>query len=117
MISTEPACYTTIQLASDSEPPTELKLKEDLENGDMKTKIEALKKTITLILNGEKMPSLLMTIIRFVLPLQVMLKRSRHSACQPPFWLPACPAVCRSLRLSVAPPVPRWPSLCRLPLG
>jgi len=70
MISSEPACYTTIQLASDSEPPTELKLKEDLENGDMKTKIEALKKTITLILNGEKMPSLLMTIIRFVLPLQ-----------------------------------------------
>ena len=73
MISTEPACYTTIQLASDSEPPTELKLKEDLENGDMKAKIEALKKTITLILNGEKMPSLLMTIIRFVLPLQVNL--------------------------------------------
>ena len=75
MISSEPACYTTIQLASDSEPPTELKLKEDLENGDMKTKIEALKKTITLILNGEKMPSLLMTIIRFVLPLQVIIIR------------------------------------------
>ena len=76
MISTEPACYTTIQLASDSEPPTELKLKEDLENGDMKTKIEALKRTITLILNGEKMPSLLMTIIRFVLPLQVINDRN-----------------------------------------
>lgn len=40
------------------------------EMGDTKTKIEALKKTIQLILNGEKMPSLLMTIIRFVMPLQ-----------------------------------------------
>ena len=87
MVSSEPACYTTIQLASDSEPPTELKLKEDLENGDMKTKIEALKKTITLILNGEKMPSLLMTIIRFVLPLQVGDCREReetfmHKRCK-----------------------------------
>uniref|UniRef100_A0A0K8R4P3 Putative coatomer protein complex subunit beta 1 n=1 Tax=Ixodes ricinus TaxID=34613 RepID=A0A0K8R4P3_IXORI len=38
--------------------------------GDLKTKAEALKKTIHLMLNGEKYPSLLMTIIRFVLPLQ-----------------------------------------------
>ena len=39
----------------------------------MKTKIEALKKVIHLILNGEKMsPSMLMTVIRFVMPLQVI---------------------------------------------
>ena len=36
----------------------------------MKSKTDALKKTIQMILNGEKMPSLLMTIIRFVMPLQ-----------------------------------------------
>lgn len=41
-----------------------------LEKGDNKTKIEALKKTIQMILNGEKMPSLLMTIIRFVMPVR-----------------------------------------------
>lgn len=33
-------------------------------------KIEALKKTIHMILAGERLPGLLMTIIRFVLPLQ-----------------------------------------------
>ena len=40
------------------------------EKGDIKTKTEALKKTIQQILNGEKLPSLLMTIIRFVMPIQ-----------------------------------------------
>ncbi|CAC5391449.1 COPB1 [Mytilus coruscus] len=47
-----------------------MSLKQDLEKGDNKTKIEALKKTIQMILNGEKMPSLLMTIIRFVMPVR-----------------------------------------------
>lgn len=42
-----------------------------LEKGDIKAKTEALKKVIFLILNGEKLPNLLMTIIRFLLPLQV----------------------------------------------
>lgn len=41
-----------------------------LEKGDVKSKTEALKKVIIMILNGEKLPGLLMTIIRFVLPLQ-----------------------------------------------
>lgn len=40
------------------------------EKGDTKTKIEALKKTIHMIVSGERLPGLLMTIIRFVLPLQ-----------------------------------------------
>jgi coatomer subunit beta len=40
------------------------------EKGDTKTKIEALKKTIHMIISGERLPGLLMTIIRFVLPLQ-----------------------------------------------
>ena len=43
-----------------------------VDRGDMKTKIDSLKKVIQLILNGEKMsPSMLMTVIRFVMPLQV----------------------------------------------
>jgi coatomer subunit beta len=33
-----------------------------------KTKAEALKKVIQLMLNGEKFPTILMTIIRFVMP-------------------------------------------------
>lgn len=40
------------------------------EKGDARTKIDALKKVIQMILNGEKMPSLLMIIIRFVMPMQ-----------------------------------------------
>lgn len=41
-----------------------------IEKGDIKAKIEALKKTIHMIANGERLPNLLMIIIRFVLPLQ-----------------------------------------------
>jgi len=41
-----------------------------IEKGDSKTKIEALKKVIHMIANGERLPGLLMIIIRFVLPLQ-----------------------------------------------
>ncbi|XP_052242037.1 coatomer subunit beta-like [Dreissena polymorpha] len=66
----EQPCYTLINLPSDAEPPTEIQLRTDLEKGDTKTKTDALKKTIQMILNGEKMPSLLMTIIRFVMPSQ-----------------------------------------------
>jgi len=40
------------------------------EKGEIKVKIEALKKSIHMILAGERMPGLLMTVIRFVLPLQ-----------------------------------------------
>ena len=41
------------------------------EKGNVRVKIETLKKVICMILNGEKMsPSMLMTVIRFVMPLQ-----------------------------------------------
>ena len=40
------------------------------EKGDIATKTSALKKVMYQILNGERMPGILMTIIRFVLPLQ-----------------------------------------------
>ncbi|XP_071042974.1 LOW QUALITY PROTEIN: coatomer subunit beta-like [Parasteatoda tepidariorum] len=70
MSAADQICYTLISAPSDTEQPNEMQLKMDLEKGNIKTKIEALKKTIHLILNGEKFPSILMTIIRFVLPLQ-----------------------------------------------
>lgn len=40
------------------------------ERGDEKMKIDALKRVIQMIANGERLPGLLMIIIRFVLPLQ-----------------------------------------------
>lgn len=70
MTAAENVCYTLINVQSDSEPPSEVSLKTDLEKGEIKAKTEALKKVIIMILNGEKLPGLLMTIIRFVLPLQ-----------------------------------------------
>lgn len=39
------------------------------EKGDLRIKTEALKRVIQQILNGEKMPSLLMVIIKFLMPL------------------------------------------------
>ncbi|XP_059061189.1 coatomer subunit beta [Achroia grisella] len=70
MASVEQPCYTLINFPTDTEPHNEMQLKLDLEKGDTKKKIEALKKTIGIILSGEKIPGLLMIIIRFVLPLQ-----------------------------------------------
>lgn len=40
------------------------------ENGDIPGKQAALKKVIQLILNGERLPGILMTVIRFVMPLE-----------------------------------------------
>ncbi|XP_075972533.1 coatomer subunit beta [Anticarsia gemmatalis] len=70
MAGVEQPCYTLINFPTDSEPHNEMQLKLDLEKGDTKKKIEALKKVISIILSGEKIPGLLMIIIRFVLPLQ-----------------------------------------------
>lgn len=66
----EQPCYTLINVPTDIDPLNELQLKQDLEKGDVHIKIDALKKTIHMILSGERLPGLLMTIIRFVLPLQ-----------------------------------------------
>ncbi|XP_022232848.2 coatomer subunit beta [Drosophila obscura] len=62
-------CYTIIN-SPDLEVPNEMQLKQDLEKGDTNHKIETLKKVIKLLLNGERYPGLIMTIIRFVLPVQ-----------------------------------------------
>ncbi|KAK2572891.1 Coatomer subunit beta [Acropora cervicornis] len=69
MTTAELPCYTLINVLSDSEALSEQKLAEDLEKGDPRVKAEALKKVIQQILNGEKMPSLLMIIIKFLMPL------------------------------------------------
>ena len=70
MTVAEPPCYTLINASQDSEPLSEMQLREDLEKGSDKAKVEALKKLIVMMLNGDKFPSLLMVIIRFVMPSQ-----------------------------------------------
>jgi len=66
----EQPCYTYINYPTENENVSESKLKEDLERGDISVKSAALKKVMYQLLNGEKMPTILMTIIRFVLPSQ-----------------------------------------------
>jgi len=67
-MSAEKIC--TILVHSDKgEPPNMGELKKQLESGTVEEKIEALKSAVLLMLNGEVLPQLLMTIIRFVMPL------------------------------------------------
>jgi len=71
MSAAEQACYTLINSPTDAEPPSEMQLRSDLEKGDTRMKITALKRVIQQILSGEKMsPTMLMTVIRFVMPSQ-----------------------------------------------
>ncbi|CAI8044330.1 Coatomer subunit beta [Geodia barretti] len=64
----EQPCYTLINNPSETEIPNEQQLRNDLEHGDNRLKATALKKVIQLVLSGERLPALLMVIIRFVLP-------------------------------------------------
>lgn len=64
----EQPCYTLINNPSETEMPNEQQLRNDLEHGDNRAKASALKKVIQLVLSGERLPGLLMIIIRFVLP-------------------------------------------------
>eukprot|EP00054_Salpingoeca_dolichothecata_P011315 m.62853 g.62853 ORF g.62853 m.62853 type:complete len:943 (-) comp19406_c0_seq3:1913-4741(-) len=61
-------CYTLIADIDEGDPPTEQEIKHDLEKGDIDVKIRTLKKVICLMLQGEKLSNLLMTVIRFVMP-------------------------------------------------
>lgn len=70
MALSEGPCYTIINTPELSDVYNEMKLKKDLEQGDENVQITTLKKVIKLLLNGERLPGLLMTIIRFVMPSQ-----------------------------------------------
>ena len=48
-----------------STPPNEDEIREDLESNDVEKKINGLKTLISLLLNGEVMPKLLMHVIKF----------------------------------------------------
>lgn len=48
--------------------PSQNELKQALEKGTDESKIETMKRILTIMLNGDSMPGLLMHIIRFVMP-------------------------------------------------
>jgi coatomer subunit beta len=43
-------------------------IKEALEGSDVEAKVEAMQKAVTMLLNGEQLPQLFITIVRYVLP-------------------------------------------------
>ncbi|KAL3933618.1 MAG: hypothetical protein SGPRY_000206 [Prymnesium sp.] len=49
-------------------PPNEEEIREELESKEIPKKVEGLKTLISLLLSGESMPKLLMTVIRFCVP-------------------------------------------------
>ena len=65
MVSVERSCTFLVHFdkaASQSE------IKEALEGSDSAAKIQAMQKAIMMILNGETLPALFITIVRYVLP-------------------------------------------------
>ncbi|EGF82244.1 hypothetical protein BATDEDRAFT_19102 [Batrachochytrium dendrobatidis JAM81] len=67
MSDSQPA-YTVIQQDDGRDQPTSQDLRTRLENGKDEVKIEALKKILLLMLNGDPLPQLLMHVIRFIMP-------------------------------------------------
>eukprot|EP00842_Homolaphlyctis_polyrhiza_P006041 jgi/Hompol1/6438/HPOL_003533-RA len=67
MAETAPA-YTVVQQDDSKDVPTPQELRAQLENGKDEVKIEALKRILLIMLNGDPMPQLLMHVIRFIMP-------------------------------------------------
>ncbi|KAL2164737.1 hypothetical protein VTH06DRAFT_32 [Thermothelomyces fergusii] len=60
--------YTLVKDSATEGTPTLAELKTQLEKGTDETKVETMKRILTIMLNGDPMPQLLMHIIRFVMP-------------------------------------------------
>lgn len=60
--------YSLVHQDNTADQPTLQELKTLLEKGTDESKVETMKKILTIMLNGDAMPQLLMHIIRFVMP-------------------------------------------------
>ncbi|KXT06533.1 hypothetical protein AC578_6101 [Pseudocercospora eumusae] len=60
--------YSLVHLDNAADQPSQQDLKNQLEKGNDDTKQETMKRILTVMLNGDPMPGLLMHIIRFVMP-------------------------------------------------
>ena len=60
--------YSLVHQDNTADQPTLQELKTHLEKGSDESKVETMKRILTIMLNGDPMPSLLMHIIRFVMP-------------------------------------------------
>jgi coatomer subunit beta len=60
--------YSLVKDSATEGTPTLSELRTQLEKGTDETKVETMKRILTIMLNGDPMPQLLMHIIRFVMP-------------------------------------------------
>ncbi|ETN36218.1 uncharacterized protein HMPREF1541_08495 [Cyphellophora europaea CBS 101466] len=60
--------YSMVHMDNAADQPSQQDLKTQLEKGTDETKVDTMKKILTIMLNGDPMPNLLMHIIRFVMP-------------------------------------------------
>ncbi len=60
--------YSLVHQDNAADVPTLADLRTQLEKGTDESKVETMKRILTVMLNGDPMPQLLMHIIRFVMP-------------------------------------------------
>lgn len=60
--------YSLVHLDNTADQPSQQELKTQLEKGTDETKRQTMKRILSIMLNGDPMPNLLMHIIRFVMP-------------------------------------------------
>lgn len=60
--------YSLVHQDNTADQPSLQDLKVQLEKGSDETKLETMRRIITIMLNGDPMPQLLMHIIRFIMP-------------------------------------------------
>jgi coatomer subunit beta len=60
--------YSLVHQDNTADQPSLQDLKTQLEKGNDDSKLETMKRVLTVMLNGDPMPGLLMHIIRFVMP-------------------------------------------------
>ena len=60
--------YSLLHVDNTADQPTVQELKLQLEKGTDESKLETMRTIVTIMLNGDPMPQILMHIIRFVMP-------------------------------------------------
>ncbi|KAI3331608.1 Coatomer, beta subunit [Xylariaceae sp. AK1471] len=86
--------YSLVHQDNAADIPSMSELRTQLEKGTDETKVETMKRILTIMLNGDPMPQLLMHIIRFVMP-----SKSKHLKKLLYFYYEICPKLDSSGKL------------------
>ncbi|KAF2967914.1 hypothetical protein GQX73_g5676 [Xylaria multiplex] len=86
--------YSLVHQDNAADVPSMSELRTQLEKGTDETKVDTMKRILTIMLNGDPMPQLLMHIIRFVMP-----SKSKHLKKLLYFYYEICPKLDSSGKL------------------